>query len=424
MQTKYWEKGEFKPWILLLCAYHFFPFITIRGSIIMYAFAYLIPLIYMVINFDLLIKTVSKIIYSDIMLSIIPVALLSAAAVLIPIIYGTYDYTYFTAEIMTMIKIMFRMLFLVMLIKKNIPNADWRTFCKYFIFSCVLYIGSTLVMILLPAVKDFFYAIIKEDDYSKALALEARYSTRYGWAGFSVFEYTFKCLIALIFNNYFIQRNIKQKNVIFPIVITAILFVGTLFYGRIGTLGALIVLFFFALRLLIKRPKILIGCVAALLAAIAALLILKSRIAAIGEWFDWAFDLIINFVKTGSLRTDSSDILINDMFFIPDMRTIILGDGRYTENGLYYMGTDAGILRPILFGGLVFAFVRYLSLYGILLWNIFKHTTKKYEKTILFWILIMCVFFEIKGEIVFSCMPIVLGALALRDNGHYDIKER
>ena len=44
MQTGYWKKGEFKLWILLLCAYHFFPFITVRGSIIMYAFAYLVPL--------------------------------------------------------------------------------------------------------------------------------------------------------------------------------------------------------------------------------------------------------------------------------------------------------------------------------------------------------------------------------------------
>ena len=208
MQTGYWKKGEFKLWILLLCAYHFFPFITVRGSIIMYAFAYLVPLVYMVLNFDLLVKTVSKIVYSDLLLCIIPLVLLTAAAVIIPIIYGTYDYTYFTEEIMTVTKIMFRMLFLVMLIEKNIPNADWRTFCKYFIFSCLLYIGSTVVMMAIPQIKDLFYSIIKENEHSKALALEARYSTRYGWAGFSTFEYTFKCLIAIIFNNYFIQKNI------------------------------------------------------------------------------------------------------------------------------------------------------------------------------------------------------------------------
>ena len=413
MQTRYWKKGEFKLWILLLCAYHFFPFITVRGSIIMYAFAYLVPLGYMVFNFDLLVKTVSKIVYSDLLLCIIPLVLLTAAAVIIPIIYGTYDYTYFTEEIMTAAKIMFRMLFLVMLIEKNIPNADLRTFCKYFIFSCLLYIGSTVVMMGVPQIKDFFYSIIKENEHSKTLALETRYSTRYGWAGFSTFEYTFKCLIAIIFNNYFIQKNIKRKYVLFPIAVTAVLLVGTLFYGRIGTLAALIILFFFALRLMIKRPKIFMWCVAGLLLCIAALLVLKNRVSAVGAWFDWAFDLIINFINNKTLRTDSSDVLLNKMLFIPDFKTILIGDGRYTENELYYMGTDAGIMRPLLFGGLIFAFVRYISLYGILLWRMFKRETENPEKTVFFWILLMCIVFEIKGEIVFSCLPIVLGALIL-----------
>lgn len=413
MQTGYWEKGEFKLWILLLCAYHFFPFITVRGSIIMYAFAYLVPLVYMVLNFDLLVKTVSKIVYSDLLLCIIPLVLLTAAAVIIPIIYGTYDYTYFTEEIMTVTKIMFRMLFLVMLIKKNIPNADLRTFCKYFIFSCLLYIGSTVVMMAIPQIKDLFYSIIKENEHSKTLALETRYSTRYGWAGFSTFEYTFKCLIAIIFNNYFIQKNIKQKYVLFPIAVTAVLLVGTLFYGRIGTLAALIILFFFALRLMIKRPKIFMWCVAGLLLCIAALLVLKNRVSAVGAWFDWAFDLIINFVNNKTLRTDSSDVLLNKMLFIPDFKTILIGDGRYTENELYYMGTDAGIMRPLLFGGLIFAFLRYISLYGILLWRMFKRETENPEKTVFFWILLMCIVFEIKGEIIFSCLPILLGALIL-----------
>lgn len=413
MQTGYWEKGEFKLWILLLCAYHFFPFITVRGSIIMYAFAYLVPLVYMVFNFDLLVKTVSKIVYSDLLLCIIPLVLLTAAAVIIPIIYGTYDYTYFTEEIMTVTKIMFRMLFLVMLIKKNIPNADLRTFCKYFIFSCLLYIGSTVVMMVIPQIKDFFYSIIKENEHSKTLALETRYSTRYGWAGFSTFEYTFKCLIAIIFNNYFIQKNIKRKYVLFPIAVTAVLLVGTLFYGRIGTLAALIILFFFALRLMIKRPKIFMWCVAGLLLCIAALLVLKNRVPAIDAWFDWAFDLVINFINKKTLRTDSSDVLLNRMLFIPDFKTILIGDGRYTENELYYMETDAGIMRPLLFGGLIFAFVRYISLYGILLWRMFKRETENPEKIVFFWILLMCILFEIKGEIVFSCLPIVLGALIL-----------
>ena len=43
----------------------------------------------------------------------------------------------------------------------------------------------------------------------------------------------------------------------------------------------------------------------------------------------------------------------------------------------------------------------------------FKRETENPEKTVFFWILLMCIVFEIKGEIVFSCLPIVLGALIL-----------
>ena len=112
------------------------------------------------------------------------------------------------------------------------------------------------------------------------------------------------------------------------------------------------------------------------------------------------------------------------MLFIPKLKTILIGDGRYTENGLYYMGTDAGIMRPLLFGGLIFAFVRYIGLYGILLWRMFKYETEKYEKIVLFWTLVMCILFEIKGEIVFSCLPIVLGAMILgHEKKTFEIRE-
>ena len=131
---------------------------------------------------------------------------------------------------------------------------------------------------------------------------------------------------------------------------------------------------------------------------------MKNRVPAIDAWFDWAFDLVINFINKKTLRTDSSDVLLNRMLFIPDFKTILIGDGRYTENELYYMETDAGIMRPLLFGGLIFAFVRYISLYGILLWRMFKRETENPEKIVFFWILLMCILFEIKGEIVFSCL--------------------
>ena len=124
-------------------------------------------------------------------------------SILIPVFHNTGDFTYFTGAIMTMIKILIRMLFLVVVIVKNIPNATKETFMKYFIFSCCLYICSTIIMLIVPSIRSMFWELVKESESAKAMALEARYQTRYGWGGFSGFEYTFKCVMEFFFYKLF-----------------------------------------------------------------------------------------------------------------------------------------------------------------------------------------------------------------------------
>lgn len=403
----YWKNGEFKWWIMLLCAYHFFPFITTRGSILMYVWAYCIPVAYIVWNLNTLKKVISALVYSEAMVTVVLIGLLSCVSILIPVLYGTNDFSFLTQSIMTMIKIIIRMLFISMVIVKNIPNATKETIMKYFIFSCLLYICSTVIMLIVPGIKNIFFDLVKENEWSKTCAMDPRYKTRYGWAGFSGFEYTFKCVLAMIFNNYFVGDNIKDKNVWIRIGVTLVLFVGTLFYGRSGSLFGMLVIVALAVNLLKSRPKILISLACGGCFALVLLLVLQSRIEALNVWFEWAFDLFVTFFKTGKLETGSSNVLIQSMIFMPELKTILLGDGMYTTASGYYMSTDAGIMRPLLFGGIGFAALRYLSLYCMLCLAILKNKDKK-EKEVYFWTLLLCVFLEIKGEILFSCLPIII----------------
>ena len=57
------------------------------------------------------------------------------------------------------------------------------------------------------------FKIVKESDNAKELALDPRYTTRYGWAGFSGFEYTFKCVLAIIFTCYLLEGKMKEKKI-------------------------------------------------------------------------------------------------------------------------------------------------------------------------------------------------------------------
>lgn len=408
MRNLVWEKNEFKLWILLLCAYHFFPFITTRGSIILYAWAYLIPIIYIVCNLNYLCKIVSAFAYSEAFICIVGIMVLACGSILIPIIYGTGDFTYFTESILGLVKILVRMLFICIVILKNIPNATKETFMKYFVFSCCLYICSTFLMISLPGLKDLFYEIVKETEHAKLMAMDPRYTTRYGWAGFSGFEYTFKCVLAIIFTCYLLERKIKENRAWIYVGIALFLLIGTLFYGRIGSLFGLGVLCVLFLRLLKKRPKILIGVIICGVLACIGLFILQSRSESVRTWFEWAFDLLVTFIETGKLQTDSSNVLIQQMLFIPEPQTLLFGDGMYSTATGYYMETDAGIMRTLLFGGIGFALFRYLIFYLPLSWKILNRDTNKEQKWLFLWVLLLCIIFEIKGEILFSCIPVFI----------------
>lgn len=413
MRNLIWEKGEFKLWILLLCAYHFFPFITTSGSIILYAWAYVIPIIYIACNLNYLCKIISAIAYSEALICIVGLIVLASGSILIPVIYGTGDFTFFTESILGLAKILIRMLFICIVILKNIPGATKETFMKYFIFSCCLYICSTFVMILLPGLKDIFYELIKETEHAKLMALDSRYATRYGWAGFSGFEYTFKCVLAIIFTCYLLEKKIKESGIWIYVGIALFLLIGTLFYGRIGSLFGLGVLGVLFLRLLKKRPKILVGVVICGVLLCIGLFILQSQNDSVRTWFEWAFDLFVTFIETGKLQTESSNVLLQQMLFVPESQTLLFGDGMYTTDTGYYMGTDAGIMRALLFGGIGFALFRYLIFYLPLAGKVLNRDVHKEQKWLFFWVLILCIVFEIKGEILFSCIPIFIWAFII-----------
>ena len=408
MKTLYWEKGEFKWWILLLCAYHFFPFITTRGSMLLYIWAYGIPIIYIALNLNYLGRIISIIARSEILISIVSILLLSCMSIILPAAYGTNDYTFLTDAIMTMVKILIRMLFIVMVILKYVPNSTKETYMKYFIFSCCLYIFGTIVMLAVPQIKDIFYQLVKESENAKELALDSRYTTRYGWGGFSGFEYTFKCVLAVIFNNYLIERDIKNRKIWWMLSVTGVLLVGTLFYGRIGFLVSILIMLALCVRLLKKRPKVLLVAIVGIVIATVALLILQTKNQTIQAWFEWAFDLFLTFFKTGKLETGSSNVLLDRMLFIPESKTILVGDGMYSTATGYYMETDSGLMRPVLFGGVVFALFRYLSFFSLIVIYCLQKKVPKETKAMFFWIGTICVIFEIKGEILFSCLPIIL----------------
>lgn len=140
----------------------------------------------------------------------------------------------------------------------------------------------------------------------------------------------------------------KKEAINLLILIKFILFgVACIFVGR--TSG---VVFFLCLSGLIVvlpgRKKITFTAILGLFIFVAYLLIDFDQPS-----YRWAFEIIFNFIDGDGFGMASLDNLTQDMLFTPTLSQLLIGDGFYTNlDGGYYLGTDSGLLRPILFGGL------------------------------------------------------------------------
>lgn len=74
--------------------------------------------------------------------------------------------------------------------------------------------------------------------------------------------------------------------------------------------------------------------------------------------FDYGFEGFINWYKTGSYSTHSSDLLVNSIGDIlpNNMKTWMIGDGYFADPfdpSAFYMGTDMGYIRFIFYCGMI-----------------------------------------------------------------------
>ena len=133
------------------------------------------------------------------------------------------------------------------------------------------------------------------------------------------------------------------------------------------------------------------------------------------NWFFWLIIPFENFISTGSFNNASLNHLIEDMYFMPDIDTLLFGDARYMEEGtgLYYMHTDAGPMRQILFWGIFFtAFIYLLCI--VLLFLL------KFDKGFKTMFLLFIILFEFKGECYYHLLPLFITFLAINKLNKYN----
>jgi len=146
----------------------------------------------------------------------------------------------------------------------------------------------------------------------------------------------------------------------------------------------------------------------ALLVSVSVISIAIFAISAFGDetfelMISWILEFFSNYSDSGQLSTASTEST-KELFFLPSETTILFGDGLYLVNGLYYMQTDIGYLRILLYGGIVGSFLFYAP-FVLLFYFGFFYTKKIYGLQFSFLItvfLVLMFIVNIKGSIFFD----------------------
>lgn len=121
----------------------------------------------------------------------------------------------------------------------------------------------------------------------------------------------------------------------------------------------------------------------------------RINLEAIEIFSRFAFQFYYNFVEKGTWSTSSTDYLFNSMYFKIPNKTLLIGDGRYTNvDGSYYLNTDSGLMRLTLFFGVLG--VIFFFLYQFIFFN-WKNKKTLLLSVSIFLFLTIC---QIKGETV------------------------
>ncbi len=106
---------------------------------------------------------------------------------------------------------------------------------------------------------------------------------------------------------------------------------------------------------------------------IIVLLLMRKYVSAIEAWFHWVFSILSNYKKLGHFYDSDGSVetILTRMYWMPDLETLLVGDGFYTDGIYYYMHTDSGIMRPILYYGAIH-YIASLIAYFIIAYQLCK----------------------------------------------------
>ncbi len=210
-----------------------------------------------------------------------------------------------------------------------------------------------LMMLIVPSFRDFIFGITGNIGKNQFIATGHR-GLALSWHKYYDFS-SFQSIgaIAIAFKYRYAHKLsrfdiFKYVLIIFSVVTS----------GRTGLIGVALSFAVFALSFIYVRKRViryLVILVFMPLLAYESLSVISPQVYnKLNErLLPWAFEAYYNYLESGEITTESSDYLLDNFYFDVSEQTMLYGDGRYKDGNEYYMDTDAGYMRHILFFGLL-----------------------------------------------------------------------
>jgi hypothetical protein len=274
--------------------------------------------------------------------------------------YNTYDYSIVSPFVNQIIALIFGVLiFSLFKIKNKVNDIP-----KYLIYIFIIQSIIQFLSFLSPEYRTFLNIFRSEG----SILIAERYNYIRGLAisGGQFFSLGVGFGLAFIIYSYF-WNDIFKKASVLKYLSLIFLFFGAMSAARSSLAGVGIAVFYllinklkkmklkFSSRLKINLINIVLIFLIIIIVLFAIYLIDFSFITErIQNMSKFAFEFLYNFINEGELSTSSTETLFNRMYFKVSLETFLIGDGFYTApDGSYYMHTDAGYMRNILYFGVI-----------------------------------------------------------------------
>lgn len=312
-----------------------------------------------------------------------------------PVIYRTADFSFMKLMITQMVHFVCAIFFFTYI---DVKNIGFDKVVKSFILIFVIQTFIELIATSFPSSIGKFVRLFNHFDPESVIGLGDRVR---GYALSAATTYHLSLVYGVAFILY-IKTLVESKKIRFRQLITGLLIVvGVFFAGRTGFVGIGIGCIYFLISLKVKtRNKF--SAIIKLLVSMVIIISLTLTVApkkfkdmVVDYLIPYAFEFVYQKLDSGKTQTASTNELKEMWHRDFDERELIFGSGKYTtDEGRYYMHVDPGILRHLLYGGILFYLL--LVFYQMLITFPLK---KRADYYIFILIFIYFLFMDFKGVV-------------------------